>query len=337
MAYITLNKNNLFYNFDIIADKTKSKDKVAVVLKDNAYGHGLCEIAKMAQEYGISKAVVRSHAEAEAIYDYFEYILVLAEIPQKADQKIHYTVNDMKLISKFPEGTKVELKVNSGMNRNGVSLEELENSFAMIKQNNLELKGVFTHHSSADEEGDYFSFQKQNFALFKEKSKELAEEYGYTLAFHSANSAALFREENFDEDMVRIGIATYGCLEFPASMEQPDLKPVLSVYAKKNSSRVVKEGDCVGYGASFKSTKKQVVSNYDFGYGDGFLRACSNIYKTPENVSIAGRISMDNSSFLSDKEELLIFSDARDIAKFAGTISYELLTSLKSYIPRKIV
>ncbi|QOP40489.1 alanine racemase [Sulfurimonas marina] len=337
MAYITLNKNNLFYNFDIIADKTKSKDKVAVVLKDNAYGHGLCEVAKMAQEYGISKAVVRSHTEAEAIYEYFDYILVLAEMPQKADEKIHYTINDIKLITKFPKGTKVELKTNSGMHRNGVELEELENAFALIKENSLDLKGVFTHHSSADEEGDYFSFQKQNFSLIKQKSKELAEQYGYTLAFHSANSAALFREENFDEDMARIGIATYGCLELPSSLPQIDLKPVLSIYAEKNSSRILEEGDCVGYGANFKSTKKQVVSNYDFGYGDGFLRACSNIYKTPENVSIAGKISMDNSSFLSDKDELLIFNDARDIAKFAGTISYELLTSLKSYIPRKIV
>ena len=61
MAYITLNKNNFFHNLDIITKKTKSKDKIAIVLKDNAYGHGLLEIASMAKEYGITKAVVNNN------------------------------------------------------------------------------------------------------------------------------------------------------------------------------------------------------------------------------------------------------------------------------------
>ncbi len=337
MAYITLNKKNFFYNLDIIADKTKSIDKIAVVLKDNAYGHGLCEMAQLAKEYGITKAVVRSQSDAEQIYKYFEYILVLAENPKTADEKIHYTINSLESIKDFPASTKVELKVNSGMNRNGIEAKELADAFAMIKEQGLELKGVFTHHACADEEGDYFESQQNNFEAVKKEAKALAEQYGFALKFHSANSAALFRNEIFNEDLARVGIAAYGCLEMPKDIVKVNLKPVLSVYAQKNSTRILQEGDCVGYGASFKSTQEQAVSNYDFGYGDGFLRSCSNIYKTPENVSIAGRISMDNSSFLSNVEELLIFNDARDAAKFAGTISYEVLTSLKHHLLREIV
>ncbi|MDH4944628.1 alanine racemase [Sulfurimonas sp. C5] len=337
MAYITLNKKNFFYNLDIIADKTKSIDKIAVVLKDNAYGHGLCEMAGLAKEYGITKAVVRSQNDAEQIYKYFEYILVLAEKPKKADEKVHYTINELGAIKEFPRDTKVELKVNSGMNRNGIEANELAEAFALIKEQGLELKGVLTHHACADEEGDYFEFQQKNFEEIKQEARVLAKQYGYEIKFHSANSAALFRTKNFDEDMTRVGIAVYGCLEMPPSLPIVTLKPVLSVYAQKNSTRTLQEGNCVGYGASFKSVREQVVSNYDFGYGDGFLRSCSNIYKTPENVSIAGRISMDNSSFLSEDKELLIFSDARDAAKFAGTISYECLTALKPEIERKIV
>jgi len=68
MAYITLNKDNFFYNLDIIANKTKNRDKIALVLKDNAYGHGLCEIAKLAFEYGITKAVVSLNEEAFEIH-----------------------------------------------------------------------------------------------------------------------------------------------------------------------------------------------------------------------------------------------------------------------------
>ncbi|WP_428738309.1 alanine racemase [Sulfurimonas sp.] len=337
MAFITLNKNNFFYNLDIIADKTKSKDKIAVVLKDNAYGHGLCEMATLAREYGITKTVVQTQSDAQEIYDFFEYILVLAQIPKVADPKIHYTINELDAIQKFPKYTKVELKVNTGMNRNGIEMCQLQEAFALIAQNELELKGVLTHHSCADEEGDYFDFQRKNFQEVKVQAKELAKTYNYQIAFHSTNSAALFRTKDFDDDMTRVGIAIYGGLVMPCSICSVDLKPVLSLYAKRNSSRVINAGDCVGYGASLKSDKQQVVSNYDFGYGDGFFRACSNTYKTPESVAIAGRISMDNSSFLSDKEELLIFNDAKEIAKYAGTFSYEILTSLKSHIRRIVV
>ena len=79
MAKILLNKENLFYNLSVISEKTKSKDKVAIVLKDNAYGHGIIEIATLASEFGIKKAVVRTLDEALKIEKLFDYILILAE------------------------------------------------------------------------------------------------------------------------------------------------------------------------------------------------------------------------------------------------------------------
>jgi len=86
MAYITLNKTHFFNNLDIIAQLTCAKDKIALVLKDNAYGHGLLEIAQLAYEYGIKKVVVRSNAEAAAIEHLFEYILVLGDTPEKPSE-----------------------------------------------------------------------------------------------------------------------------------------------------------------------------------------------------------------------------------------------------------
>ena len=157
------------------------------------------------------------------------------------------------------------------------------------------------------------------------------------MRFHSCNSAALFRRENFNEDMARVGIAAYGCLELQGCEDVKKLQPVLSLYGEKISQRKIQKSECVGYGAAYKAQNSCVVTNYDIGYGDGFLRANSHNFITPEGVSIAGRISMDNSSFLSDAEELLIFNDAREVAKTAGTISYEVLTALKGYISRKIV
>ena len=77
MAKILLNKKNLFHNLEIISQQAKGKDKVAIVLKDNAYGHGLLEIAKLANEFGIKKAVVRTLDEALKIEAFFDDILIL--------------------------------------------------------------------------------------------------------------------------------------------------------------------------------------------------------------------------------------------------------------------
>ena len=338
MAYIILNKNNFFNNLDIIANRTKSVDKVALVLKDNAYGHGLLEISSMAKEYGIKRAVVRTSKEAHSIEAFFDYILVLADMPTLSSDKIRYTINDLRSIDKFPKGTKVELKVDSGMHRNGITISEMKDAFLKIKEAGLVLEAVFTHHRSADELTSEWFWQRENFKTAKERSKVLASEFGFgELRFHSCNSAALFRESNFDEDMARVGIAAYGCMDLPQALDTEGLKPVLSLYATKNSSRVLNACQRVGYGGDGEILEDCIVSNYDFGYGDGFLRVCAaNGYETPHGIKLVGRISMDNSTFMSDKDELLIFDDTSVVAKYAKTISYEVLTSLKSEISREI-
>ncbi|MDF1874269.1 alanine racemase [Sulfurimonas sp. SAG-AH-194-I05] len=333
MAYITLNKNNFFHNLDVIANKTKSKDKIALVLKDNAYGHGLLEVATMAQEYGIKRAVVKSHYEAKKIEDYFEYILVLAEIPHAKSEKIRYTINDINAIEAFPHATKVALKVDTGMHRNGIAIDALETALEKIKKQGLNLEEVFTHHRSADELTSEWFWQNALFAKVKAHVISL----GYkNVKFHSANSASLFRYVDFSEDMARVGIAAYGCLQRDEAFAKIDLKPVLSLYAQKISSRTLLEGSCVGYGAKYTTREESIISNYDLGYGDGFFRICSNNYRTPHAKELVGRISMDNCSFLCNDEELLIFNDANQMAQSAQTISYEVLTSLHPLLKRKI-
>jgi alanine racemase len=340
MAYITLNKENFFNNLDIIAQQSKGKDKIALVLKDNAYGHGLCEMASMAAQYGISKAVVRSFDEAKKIEEYFEYILVLAEMSGEYSSKIRYTLNSLASIKNFAPKTKVELKINSGMNRNGIAPAELQEAFEAIQKQGLQLEAVFTHHACADEASEkFYTMQKSIFLEVCNEAKELAGFYGIkNLRFHSCNSAALFRESNFSEDMARVGIAAYGLLEMPYKIDAlKALRPVLSLYARRLSSHKIKVGESVGYGAAFCAEKPLCVSNFDIGYGDGFLRSCSNTYVTPDGIKIAGRISMDNSSFVTNKEEILLFNDAIEVARHAKTISYEVLTSLKPYLKRIIV
>jgi len=337
MPHITISKENFFHNLEQISAKANSKDRVAVVLKDNAYGHGLMKIAELSHEFGIKRAVVQTEREAKKIAHLFEYILVLADKPKSYSKHIHYTVNSLEDIERFNKGTKIELKVDSGMHRNGIDRSELREAFEKIREQKLIIKAIFTHHRSADELSSEWFWQNECFKEIKAEATTLMEEFGFRgVKFHSANSAALFRSDNFDEDMVRVGIAAYGCLEMPQGFEV-DLKPVLSLYAKKLSQRVLKKGESVGYGATFSAEEDCVVSNYDFGYGDGFMRLLSNNYTTPDGYKQVGRISMDNASFLTDKESIVIFNDACAIAKDAGTISYEILTSLQSSIERKVI
>lgn len=334
MSYIELNKSSFFNNLDIIAQKTADKDKISLVLKDNAYGHGLREIALMAKEYGISKAVVRREAEAEQIKELFGYILILSPVfPVSNISNCVYTINALDDIEKFSQGSRVELKVDTGMHRNGIHMEELDEALEKIKAGKLNLEAVFTHYRSADTMNAEWFWQKKNFEAVK--TRALSHDKG--LRFHSCNSAAFFRSSACDEDMVRIGIAAYGCLQMEKGFAETGLKPVLSLYADKISSRQLKKGERLGYNATYEATEDMEVTNYDVGYADGLMRSLSNNYKTPQGYELLGRVSMDNSSYRSSEERLLVFDDANAVADFAGTIGYEVLTSLSPAIARRII
>ena len=338
MAFITLSRKALYHNLDTIAARTKSADKIALVLKDNAYGHGLMEMARMVSEYGIKRAVVRSCDEAERLLPHFEYVLVLADIPDEASKKIRYTINSLGSIGRFPEGCRVELKVDSGMHRNGIAPDDLEAAYEAIVKNGLRLEAVYTHHRSADTLSSEWFWQKKNFEAVKEKAAMLAQKHGFApLRFHSNNSAGLFRTLCPDEDMVRIGIAAYGCLQMDKTLEQPDLKPVLSLWGEKITTRSLIPSQRIGYNGTFSADEAMKVSVYDVGYADGLLRAASDNYTAPDGAALLGRISMDNSTFSSEAEQLLIFDNANDFAASAGTIGYEVLTGMRSHLKRKIV
>jgi alanine racemase len=339
MAYITLKRSAFFHNLDIIAQHCGHKDKIALVLKDNAYGHGLIEMATLAQEYGIMQAVVRNVEEARRVAPFFQTILILADTHSSGNEAFHYSINALEQITQFAQGTKVELKVNSGMHRNGIDASQLHEAFEGIAKQGLQLQGVFTHHRSADALSSEWFWQKKNFEQIKTQSQALQKHYGMQpLRFHSNNSAALFRESNFDDEaIVRVGIAAYGCLKLDATFKQPPLLPVLSLYARKIASRHLHVNSRVGYNGTYCAPEESEVSTYDIGYADGLMRAAATHFITPEGKAILGRISMDNATFSTTKEELLIFDDAGSLAQACSTISYEVLTSLKAHLKRQIV
>ena len=173
MAYIKLNKKNFFHNLEIICSHAKDKSKIAIVLKDNAYGHGLEQIASMASEFGIQNAVVKNEEEAEIIKDYFRYILILADVQNKSySHTFHIVINDAYDIDVLPPHTNIHIKIDTGMHRNGIDKKDLQSTINKALQRNLKISGIFTHHKSADVLSSEFYWQNSQ---FKEIKKELCE------------------------------------------------------------------------------------------------------------------------------------------------------------------
>ena len=252
MATITLNKENFFYNLNQIALKTGSVDKIAVVLKDNAYGHGLELMAGLAHEFGIQHAVVKNVKEAQIIRHLFKTVLVLKD-KIVADEVISFTINTLSDITNAQEGARVELKVDTGMHRNGISMDDVDSALLQIEKKGLKLVGVMTHFRAADVLSSELFWQKKNFEMVKEKVKKQGFE---NVRFHSHNSAATLRSKDFDEDMVRAGIAIYGYNELPGMYDEVSLKPVLNFYMLKEvATRKLQKSQRVGYAGDFTAPK----------------------------------------------------------------------------------
>ena len=334
MAIIKINRQNFYHNLNQITLQTGSVEKVAIVLKDNAYGHGLQLMATLAAEYGITQAVVRNRKEAQEIASLFEHVLILGGAAQN-DATFSYVLNTLADIEMAQKGAKVELKVDTGMHRNGIAMCELEEALHRIEAKGLVLVGVMTHYRSADVLSSEFFWQQKQF----EQVKKTVKAQGFhNVRFHSHNSASILRTKHFSEDLVRVGIGAYGYNELPACFETPSLKPVLSLHAKRIATRALTQGQRVGYGGDFVAPKAMVVSTYDVGYGDGFMRGnyTSSPLLTAKNLPLLGRVSMDFVTLESQEEEVCIFDDAKMFAKQLGTISYEVLTLLQKELPREI-
>jgi len=339
MSFIILNSSSYFHNLSLISKKIGGIEKLFVVHKDNAYGHGIVEMSKLSKKAGVKRCAVKTVKEALKIKDYFQYTLILSDIPTSKIDNTGVGINDIKSIKKIPAYQAVELKVDTGMHRNGISVSEIENAIKAILRKKLILKGVYTHFRCADELSSEFFWQYKNFQKVKSIVRDICKKLSIkTPYFHSHNSAAIFRNNNFDDDYARSGISIYGYHYLPFPLANPDLKPVLSLWGEKLSTRVLKKGQRVGYGATYEAKKDMIVSTYDIGYGDGFFRYDGLGNLTIKNDrKILGRVSMDSMSIQSDQEKICIFDDASNLAKYFNTITYEIITNLSPYIKRIVV
>ena len=215
---------------------------------------------------------------------------------------------------------------------------EVSNALELIKKNKLKLHGVFTHFADASSQNDSIFKQKNKFDNIREIISSDNRFSDSKIRFHCSASSSLFRFDNKEYDLVRVGLMSYGYVSLPDSYEKPDLKPVLSLWAEKISSKIISKYDSVGYGKKYIAKDDMEVSTYDIGYGDGFMRLDEKKKGTvKDGREILGVVSMNSFSLSGSDNEVCVFENADEFSKIHGTIVYEIISNINFNFKRIIV
>ncbi len=340
--------------------------KMMAVVKADGYGHGAVTAARAALAGGAEALAVATVAEGLPLREagLRVPILVLGAVDGEDAEAgvaagLTLTVCSPEMVrvcrraaERLRAGGRedaeaaVHLKVDTGMGRIGVrSLEERSAVLRALEEApGVKMTGAFTHFSDADgaEEGEAYSGMQ--FRRFL----ELTEGLGVTR--HCANSAASLRHPEWALDMVREGISLYG---YPPVETGLALKPCMAWRAKISYVKEIPAGEYVSYGRTFRTGRTTRVATVTCGYGDGYHRAAggrAEVLIRGKRAPVLGRICMDQMMAAVTKipetregdPVTLMGTDggetitAEDIARWSGTISYEVLLSRGSRVPRVI-
>lgn len=338
LAYICLDKKSFFSNLNYYT-RNSDKKKLIIGLKDNAYGHGIIPVEKMSLEFGLENCFVRGLADLNKLdVSSWESVLVLGSIKKNRYNRpcsnIHYTVNCISDLPFFKANDSVELKINTGMNRNGVCADNALFAIGDLISRGVNVKGVFTHFSSSDT-SKYYTLKQLR--IFNEICKKIRKQFPeLNMRFHCSNTAASGYIKDYSA--TRIGIGCYGYSNM--KKENVYLSPVLSLYAERMSKRLLHAGDSVGYDFRFyiNSEEGATLSTFDIGYSDLHFRNSKQNQTILDNlVPVVGKVSMDSFSALIDSENLCVFSNASHLAEQANTTVYDLLVSINGEIERRVI
>jgi len=341
--------------------KIHKESKICPVLKSNAYGHGLKEIAKMCDEFGAPYLVVDSYYEAlelKKIGIKTDLLVIGYTHPENyknmALGHVAITVLDMETIEalgKLRKKVTIHLKVDTGMHRQGIAFEELEDALKLIKKyKKLRLEGLCTHLADADNPKSS-SFTREQVSVFK-KALKIADEKGFDIKWkHISATAGAGKIFAKDFNMIRLGLGLYG--DSPVK-DYKKLKPVLTFKSTIIDIKELKKGDSVSYGCTYKAPKDMKIGIIPAGYYEGVDRRLSNkgtIYYGKTKCPIIGRVCMNLTMIdLSnakrakkwDKVEVIGIdisqkNSVRQIADLCKTITYVIWTHIAPTIRRRIV
>lgn len=353
---IYLSHHNLVSNYNYISS-LNSEVKIAPVLKSNAYGHGLALIGKLVDELKAPFICVDSLYEALVIKKagIKTPILIMGYVDPRSLQRrkmpFSYAVFDLeyaKAINQFQKGSGVHIFVDTGMNREGVRLEDLSEFIDQLKLlSNLKIEGLMTHFASADEPNEKINdYQISSF----EKAKKICSEAGLEIKwFHCGGSYTLLNSlvKKDIVNVIRSGKSLYG-------YGDGNLKPVLCMKTKIVQIKNIRSKEKVGYNCTFQANNDMMIGILPLGYNDGVDRRLSNkgvVLVGGVECPIIGRVSMnittvDLSAVKNPYvgQEVTVFSNKpqdknslQNSAKLCETIIYELLVHLHPSTRREVV
>ena len=342
----------------------KPETKFVAVIKANAYGHGIVEVGRYLERSGlVDMLAIAIPEEGVRLREHGVTLPILILGVTDPEHVPSVVVNDLTPAVFSPEQVyaleryakyagkpaHAHLKLDTGMRRIGVlDMEQLDAVLdAFDACPHVEMTGVFTHFAKSESDPAFTSLQAQRFEAFVQRIHER----GFSPVVHASNSAATLECPQYQYDMVRFGIALYGCHPDPRRTAQSGLSPVLSLYTHISNLKTLPAGEGVSYGLRYVTSHTTRIATLPIGYGDGYKRCLTgkaDVLVGGVRCPQVGTICMDQMMVdVTDVPDVRIGDEvvligrqggeeitADEIAEKAGTISYEILLSIGDRVPR---
>lgn len=347
---------------------TNPKARFMAIVKANAYGHGIIEVARQSLENGaealgvanIEEGIQLRKAGINApvlIFGYTSPVHAKKLIEFDLTQTVYSYETSRALseaLSAYGKKIKVHIKVDTGMGRLGLLRGIKDNSVSEVESISrlpmLELEGIYTHFATADKSDR--SYAGKQFEIFMDFLNQLRIAGLEIPVTHAANSAAIINMPETHLDMVRAGISIYGLY----TSEEVDrsiikLKPAMALKTKIIHLKEVPAGFKISYGTIYETEKPTTIATVSIGYADGLNRLLSSkgrMLVCGHSAPIVGRICMDltmldvgNIPEIAIGEEVVVFGrqgnasiSVDEIASTINTINYEVVSTIMERVPR---
>jgi len=365
-AWTEIDLGRLRRNLQLIRRDLPRHAQLLAVVKDEAYGHGALDVARLALEEGAWGFGLSTLEEAMSLRDAGIQVPLLllgerqeAELPWCVEHDLTVCVNEphtvrklAQLAARFGRRVPVHLKVQTGMSRYGVRWDEaLPLAEQIVAEKSLLLEGVMTHFAQSDETDK--TFANLQFSRFQEVLQGLAAR-GIAVKFrHACNSGGFLDLPRAHLDLVRVGILLYGVFPSSVCRRIPGIEPVMSVKARIAAIQKLKPGEVVGYGMRYTAPSERRIAVLPIGYGDGFprVRNQGGALIRGQRAPLVGGIAMDAVMVdITDIPEAQMWDEAvimgrqgsdeitvHDVAKLKNSVSYDVLTNWRLRLRRKSV
>jgi alanine racemase len=335
------------------------------VVKGDGYGHGAARAAQAALDGGARQLAVATAAEAVELRsaDIEAPLLVMGAISSDEledalaarAEVVAWTPDFVAALARRAgqgrEPVRVHIKLDTGMGRLGT--REEKEALEVAEQveaagPGLRLAGAMTHLATADSDPEFVAAQLERFEPFVARLRSRRS----SLVAHAANSAATLTEPRSHFDLVRCGIAIYGCDPMNEDPAHRGLEPALELSSYVAAVKPAAPGDTVGYGRTFIVTEATSIATVPIGYADGIRRSLSNncdVLVAGRRYPLVGTVSMDNITLDLGRQPAVSVGDpvtiigtvsgqrqtAEELARRIGTINYEIVCGISGRVPRR--